>query len=274
MSTANMIFFTILLFSLLNHYTTSFASPSPASPRTVLVAGGAGYIGSHTCLELLQAGNYKVIVIDTLDNSSYESLERVKKLTSCSDENLHFRQVDIRDSEGLDSVLKEFPEISSCIHFAGLKAVGESVSQPLKYYACNIGGTTTLLDKLKQHGVKHFVFSSSATVYGEPEILPLTEKARLSATNPYGRTKLFIEEILRDCSIADPDFWNILILRYFNPIGAHASGKIGEDPQGIPNNLMPFVAQVCVGRRKELSVFGDDYDTPDGTGKCHFDCLV
>jgi len=165
--------------------------------------------------------------------------------------------------------LDEFPEITSCVHFAGLKAVGESVSKPLLYYDCNIGGTVNLLELLEARGIDKFVFSSSATVYGEPEMLPIREEARLSATNPYGRTKLFIEEILRDCSASKPDFWNVLILRYFNPIGAHASGKIGEDPQGIPNNLMPFIAQVCVGRREKLSVFGDDYDTPDGTGTSH-----
>jgi UDP-glucose 4-epimerase len=163
------------------------------------------------------------------------------------------------------SVLKEFPEIDSCVHFAGLKAVGESVAKPLMYYDCNIGGTVNLLEELDAHDVKRFVFSSSATVYGEPEMLPLREEARLQATNPYGRTKLFIEEILRDCHASDGS-WNVLILRYFNPIGAHPSGRIGEDPQGIPNNLMPFIAQVCVGRRDKLSVYGDDYDTPDGTG--------
>ena len=164
-----------------------------------------------------------------------------------------------------NSVLDEFPAIDSCIHFAGLKAVGESVSNPLSYYDCNIGGTVTLLEELGARGIKKFVFSSSATVYGEPEMLPLLESARLQATNPYGRTKLFIEEILRDCHASDPE-WGILILRYFNPIGAHASGRIGEDPQGIPNNLMPFIAQVCVGRREKLSIFGNDYDTKDGTG--------
>lgn len=164
------------------------------------------------------------------------------------------------------AVLDEFPEIDSCVHFAGLKAVGESVAKPLMYYDCNIGGTVNLLEELGARDIKRFVFSSSATVYGEPEMLPLREEARLQATNPYGRTKLFIEEVLRDCHASD-DTWNVLILRYFNPIGAHPSGRIGEDPQGIPNNLMPFIAQVCVGRRKELSVFGDDYDTPDGTGK-------
>jgi UDP-glucose 4-epimerase len=163
------------------------------------------------------------------------------------------------------TVLDEFKHIDSCIHFAGLKAVGESVAKPLSYYDCNIGGTINLLEELSARGIKKFVFSSSATVYGEPEMLPLTESARLQATNPYGRTKLFIEEILRDCHASDPA-WGILILRYFNPIGAHPSGRIGEDPQGIPNNLMPFIAQVCVGRREKLSVFGDDYDTKDGTG--------
>ena len=162
-------------------------------------------------------------------------------------------------------VLDEFPDISSCVHFAGLKAVGESVSKPLEYYDCNVGGTTALLEVLQRRNVNNFVFSSSATVYGDPEELPLRETARLQAMSPYGRTKLFIEEILRDCYASDPS-WNILILRYFNPIGAHPSGKIGEDPQGIPNNLMPFISQVCVGRREKLSVFGDDYETPDGTG--------
>lgn len=235
--------------------------------RTVLVTGGAGYIGSHTCLELLDHadGIYKVVVIDTLDNSSEESLNRVRKLTSTSDDRLVFRKCDIRDQSTLTKVLDEFPDISSCVHFAGLKAVGESVEKPLMYYNCNIGGTVNLLELLSERGVKKFVFSSSATVYGEPEMLPLVETARLTATNPYGRTKLFIEEILRDCHAADPE-WNTLILRYFNPIGAHASGEIGEDPQGIPNNLMPYIAQVCVGRREKLSVFGNDYDTPDGTG--------
>jgi len=179
---------------------------------------------------------------------------------------LIFRNCDIRDGPALSSVLDEFPAIDSCIHFAGLKAVGESVSQPLRYYNCNIGGTVNLLEHLQRRSIKHFVFSSSATVYGNPETLPIREDSKLQATNPYGRTKLFIEEILRDCYASQPDFWNILILRYFNPIGAHNSGRIGEDPQGIPNNLMPFIAQVCVGRREKLSVFGNDYDTPDGTG--------
>jgi UDP-glucose 4-epimerase len=245
----------------------AFAFAVSASPqRTVLVTGGAGYIGSHTCVELLQTGRYNVVVVDTLDNSCMESLERVRELTGCTKEQLQFRKCDIRDSNTLESVLDEFPSIDSCIHFAGLKAVGESVSNPLMYYDCNIGGTTSLLDKLSNRQIKNFVFSSSATVYGDPETLPIREESKLTATNPYGRTKLFVEEILRDCYASNPDLWNILILRYFNPIGAHPSGRIGEDPQGIPNNLMPFVAQVCVGRREQLSVFGNDYDTPDGTG--------
>jgi len=237
------------------------------APHTVLVTGGAGYIGSHTCVELLQTGNYEVVVVDTLDNSCLESVERVRELTGCSREALQFRKCDIRNSDSLNAVLDEFPAIDSCIHFAGLKAVGESVTEPLMYYDCNIGGTTNLLQNLLRRNIRNFVFSSSATVYGDPEKLPIDEDSKLSATNPYGRTKLFVEDILRDCHAADPTRWNILILRYFNPIGAHPSGRIGEDPQGIPNNLMPFVAQVCVGRREKLSVFGDDYDTPDGTGK-------
>jgi len=236
--------------------------------RTVLVTGGAGYIGSHTCLELLSQAqqDYQVIVVDNLDNSSQESLRRVQQLVGqAAAKRLHFRNVDIRDKAGLRKVFKEFPDIDSCIHFAGLKAVGESVSEPLSYYNCNVGGTVNLLEELQDRNIRRFVFSSSATVYGEPEMLPILERARLSATNPYGRTKLFIEEILRDVHASD-ESWNVLILRYFNPIGAHPSGRIGEDPQGIPNNLMPFIAQVAVGRRERLSVFGDDYDTPDGTG--------
>lgn len=232
----------------------------------MLVTGGAGYIGSHTCVELLQASNYRVIVADSLDNSCIESLERVREITKCPNDMLHFRKCDVRNSEALSSVLDEFPAIDSCIHFAGLKAVGESCQDPLSYYDCNISGTTTLLKQLSRRNIKNFVFSSSATVYGSPKELPVTEEATLSATNPYGRTKLFIEEILNDLASSDPSKWNILILRYFNPIGAHPSGKIGEDPEGFPNNLMPFVAQVCVGRREKLSIFGNDYDTQDGTG--------
>jgi UDP-glucose 4-epimerase len=257
----------VLLSCWIAQITVALAAAAVPQQRTVLVTGGAGYIGSHTCLELLEQPNklYRVVVIDNLDNSSEESLKRVQRLTACEKDRLLFRHCDIRDKAGLCKVLDEFPDISSCIHFAGLKAVGESVAKPLAYYDCNIGGTVHLLELLSERGVKNFVFSSSATVYGEPEMLPLIETARLQATNPYGRTKLFIEEILRDCHAADPT-WNTLILRYFNPIGAHPSGQIGEDPQGIPNNLMPFIAQVCVGRREKLSVFGDDYDTPDGTG--------
>jgi len=246
------------------------APKQPQQPRTVLVTGGAGYIGSHTCLELLEHEQYNVVVVDNLDNASEESLNRVRQLvglekSGSTNNRLVFRRCDIRDRDTLASVLDEFPDITSCVHFAGLKAVGESVSKPLSYYDCNIGGTVNLLELLSDRGIKKFVFSSSATVYGEPEMLPLIETARLQATNPYGRTKLFIEEILRDCHASDPE-WSTLILRYFNPIGAHPSGKIGEDPQGIPNNLMPYIAQVCVGRRDKLSVFGNDYDTPDGTG--------
>ena len=221
--------------------------------RTVLVTGGTGYIGSHTCLELLNA-NYRVVVIDNLENSSEESLARVTQLlqdaksdaaTNIKDR-LHFRNCDIRDEEGLASVLEEFPSITSCIHFAGLKAVGESVAKPLDYYGVNIGGTTTLLQQLQKAKVPHFVFSSSATVYGEPEMLPLQEHARLTATNPYGRTKLFIEEILRDLYASQPELWNILILRYFNPIGAHPSGRMGEDPQVCLLDRCVWVCGVCM----------------------------
>lgn len=226
--------------------------------RTVLVTGGAGYIGSHTCLELLKTGRYRVVVIDNLINSSQESLNRVRQLllteegrdkkdaTDDDSERLCFRNCDIRDGPGLQSVLDEFPSISSCIHFAGLKAVGESVAQPLAYYAANIGGTTTLLQVLQNASVSHFVFSSSATVYGEPEMLPLTESARLTATNPYGRTKLFIEEILRDLYASSPMSWNILILRYFNPIGAHPSGRMGEDPQVCYRNSLLCCLYVAI----------------------------
>lgn len=238
--------------------------------RTVLVTGGAGYIGSHTCVELLSAG-YRVIALDDLSNSSPVALDRVRELAGiASDESrLAFRECDVCDGGGIDAVLSEFGgTVDACIHFAGLKAVGESVSDPLRYYSSNVGGTATLLASLRRHGVRNFVFSSSATVYGDvgPEDLPIDESAPLGATNPYGRTKLFVEELLRDCYASEPSFWNVLVLRYFNPIGAHPSGKIGEDPRGIPNNLMPYVAQVCVGRREKLSVFGGDYDTPDGTG--------
>ena len=278
-----------LVSSVWNHPATCLSlrpNPQQNHRRTVLVTGGAGYIGSHTCLELLLTNQYKVVVVDNLDNSSQESLRRVQELVqaakeqlsaeangedeTCDDGNMEdmlvFRSCDIRDGDTLEQVLQEFPDITSCVHFAGLKAVGESVANPLAYYHCNVGGTVHLLQALERHDISKFVFSSSATVYGDPEQLPVTESAKLQATNPYGRTKLFIEELLRDVHASNPDLWNILILRYFNPIGAHPSGRIGEDPQGIPNNLMPFIAQVCVGRREKLSVFGNDYDTPDGTG--------
>lgn len=243
--------------------------------RTVLVTGGAGYIGSHTCLELLQGSTDKVVVLDNFENSSPESLRRVRELlkddADSPQDRLIVRKCDIRDTARLRQILNEFRDISSCIHFAGKKAVGESVSQPLDYYHANVAGTVTLLRVLQEHQQKqqkpmNFVFSSSATVYGDPEVLPITEGARLSATSPYGRTKLFIEDILRDLRRSAPATWNILILRYFNPVGAHPSGRIGEDPIGKPNNLMPYISQVCVGRRKKLQIFGNDYDTFDGTG--------
>jgi UDP-glucose 4-epimerase len=227
----------------------------------VLVTGGAGFIGSHTCVELLQAG-YDVIVVDNLSNSKQESLSRVQEITGKS---LTFYKVDILDYKGLNSVFNRAP-IDAVIHFAGLKAVGESVSIPLAYYKNNISGTITLLEVMKANRVTSIVFSSSATVYGEPHAVPITEDFPLNeATNPYGRTKRMIEDILRDLAVADPD-WNIALLRYFNPVGAHESGKIGEDPNGIPNNLMPYIAQVAVGKLSAVEVTGSDYDTPDGTG--------
>ena len=250
----------------------ALATPAPPSSpvRTVLVTGGAGYIGSHTSLELLNS-NRRVVIFDSLSNSCEEAVHRIRKLapggakSPDGEDLLVFRKGDVSDSKRLCEVLDEFPEISSCIHFAGLKAVGESVEKPLSYYDNNVAGAVTLLKALDQRNIRNFVFSSSATVYGEPDELPIQEGADLRATNPYGRTKLFIEEILRDLYASDSR-WNVLILRYFNPIGAHSSGIIGEDPTGIPNNLMPFVAQVAVGIRKELKVFGNDYDTVDGTG--------
>mmetsp|Transcript_6342 Transcript_6342/g.19171 ORF Transcript_6342/g.19171 Transcript_6342/m.19171 type:complete len:342 (+) Transcript_6342:155-1180(+) len=230
--------------------------------KTVLVTGGTGYIGSHTVLELAEAG-YRTVVVDNLANSSPESLKRVSKITGKGDQ-IIFKNVDLVDYERLEEVFKE-DEFSACIHFAGLKAVGESVREPLKYYQNNLTGTLNLLDLCSKFKCKKLVFSSSATVYGMADKMPVDEKVTLGATNPYGRTKLFIEEMLRDLSVADSE-WDIVILRYFNPAGAHKSGIIGEDPSGIPNNLMPFVAQVAVGRREFLSVFGGDYNTPDGTG--------
>ncbi len=226
----------------------------------VLVTGGAGYIGSHTCIALDEAG-FDFVVFDNLCNSSTKSLNRVQKIIN---KKIKFIEGDIRSKEDMQKVFSTY-EIDSVIHFAGLKAVGESVELPLKYYDNNINGTLVLLDVMQEYKCKKIVFSSSATVYGDPHTTPIKESFPLSCTNPYGRTKLFIEEILRDVYTADNDF-KIVILRYFNPVGAHKSGTIGEDPNGIPNNLMPFIAQTAVGKREFLSVFGDDYNTPDGTG--------
>jgi UDP-glucose 4-epimerase len=227
---------------------------------TILVTGGAGYIGSHTCVELLNAG-FDVVVFDNLCNSRPEALERVQRITG---KQLRLIKGDCRDRAALSTALRD-SEASSVIHFAGLKAVGESVKQPLAYYDNNVVGTLRLLEAMEDCGVRKLVFSSSATVYGDPKWLPLTEDHPLSATNPYGRSKLMVEEILRDLHRSDSS-WRLAILRYFNPVGAHPSGLIGEDPLGIPDNLMPFVAQVAVGRREILNVWGNDYPTPDGTG--------
>lgn len=227
----------------------------------ILVTGGAGFIGSHTCLELLKS-NYNVIVMDNLSNSKQESLKRVQKLTQ---KELIFIKADLLDISAMDKIFTEY-KIDSVIHFAGLKAVGESVAIPLKYYQNNITGTVNLCEVMEKHNVKNLVFSSSATVYGDPHQVPIMEDFPVGAvTNPYGRTKFMIEEILRDLYKSDQS-WNIALLRYFNPIGAHESGQIGEDPNGIPNNLLPYIAQTAIGLRKELSVFGDDYPTTDGTG--------
>lgn len=230
--------------------------------KLILVTGGAGYIGSHTVLELVLRG-FVVVVVDNLDNSSHESLRRVAQITG-RPQSIIFHQVDLLDFDPLARIFDQY-SFHACIHFAGLKAVGESVKQPVRYYHNNLTGTLHLLNLMQQHGCKNFVFSSSATVYGMVKHMPVTEQAQIGATNPYGRTKLFIEEFLRDLHKSDPS-WSILILRYFNPCGAHPSGRIGEDPSGTPNNLMPYVAQVAVGRREYLTVFGDDYPTPDGTG--------
>ena len=227
----------------------------------ILVTGGAGYIGSHTCVELLKEG-YEVVVVDNLYNSSEEALNRVKQITG---KEVKFYNVDVLDREALDQVFKK-ESIDSVIHFAALKAVGESVAKPLEYYQNNITGTLTLCDVMRNNGVKNIVFSSSATVYGDPAFVPITEDCpKGKITNPYGQTKSMMEQILTDLNVADPE-WNVILLRYFNPIGAHESGLIGEDPKGIPNNLVPYIAQVAVGKLACLGVFGDDYDTPDGTG--------
>ena len=226
----------------------------------ILVTGGAGYIGSHTTLLLIEAG-YDVIIYDNFSNASKESIKRVEKIVAKS---IITIEGDIRDEVALHKLFDIYT-IDAVIHFAGLKAVGESVEKPLKYYENNVHGTTVLCDVMQQHGCKSIVFSSSATVYGDPHTTPITEDFPLQASNPYGRSKLFVEEILRDLYTSDND-WKVVLLRYFNPVGAHSSGTIGEDPYGIPNNLMPFIAQTAVGKRETLSVFGGDYDTHDGTG--------
>lgn len=227
---------------------------------SILVTGGAGYIGSHTCIEMLNAG-YEVVVIDNLDNSSSESLNRIEKLTG---KKIKFYKEDVRNKDSLRKIFKQ-NNIEAVIHFAGLKAVGESVREPIMYYDNNLISTIVLLEVMNEFNVKKIVFSSSATVYGVATEMPLTESMPLGAINPYGRTKYFIEEILRDLYVADNN-WCIALLRYFNPIGAHKSGLIGEDPKGIPNNLMPYISQVAVGKLEKLHVFGDDYKTVDGTG--------
>lgn len=227
----------------------------------ILVTGGAGFIGSHTLIELTQAG-HETVVVDNFSNSNPIALERVAQIVG---KEIPFFRVDIRDREGLDKVF-EAHRFDACIHFAGLKAVGESVEKPWEYYNNNITGTLVLLDVMRQHGCKNIIFSSSATVYGEPVQIPITEQCpKGQCTNPYGKTKSMLEDILMDMQKADAE-WNVVLLRYFNPIGAHPSGRIGENPNGIPNNLMPYVTQVAVGKRPELGVFGNDYDTPDGTG--------
>ena len=227
----------------------------------ILVTGGAGYIGSHTVVELQSAG-YDVVVVDNLCNSSEKALDRVSKITG---KPVKFYKADILDREALNEVFDK-EEIDSCIHFAGLKAVGESVAKPWEYYENNIAGTLTLVDVMRKHNVKNIIFSSSATVYGDPAMIPITEECpKGQCTNPYGWTKSMMEQIMTDVQKANPDM-NVILLRYFNPVGAHESGRIGEDPKEIPNNLMPYISQVAVGKLERLGVFGDDYDTPDGTG--------
>lgn len=227
----------------------------------ILVTGGAGYIGSHTCVELLNEG-FEVVVIDNFSNSKSSSLDAIKKITG---KDFKFYEIDYLDKDALNKVFEE-NKIDAVINFAGFKAVGESVQKPIEYYINNISGALNLLDVMRKHNVKKFVFSSSATVYGNPEKIPLTEDCKIGGTtNPYGTSKLFIEQILKDIYASD-NSWDIIILRYFNPVGAHESGLIGEDPKGIPNNLMPYIAKVATKELKELSVFGNDYNTPDGTG--------
>lgn len=226
----------------------------------ILITGGAGYIGSHTCVELLNAGK-ELVVMDNFSNSKPEALRRIRKITN---KQFKFYEADLLDKEGTEQIFKE-NKIDAVIHFAGLKAVGESCSIPLRYYHNNITGTLTLCEVMKKYNCKKIVFSSSATVYGMHNTVPFREDMPLSATNPYGATKLFIERILTDLQTADPE-WGVCLLRYFNPIGAHKSGLLGEDPNGIPNNLLPYIAQVATGKLKQLSIYGNDYDTPDGTG--------
>ena len=231
---------------------------------TILVTGGAGFIGSHTCIELLEQG-YNVVIVDNLSNSSKIAVDRIRELSGASDNQLVFYELDILDREGLEKVFSQHA-VDAIIHFAGFKAVGESTKKPLEYYWNNVAGSLVLFDVARAHGVKNVIFSSSATVYGDPEIIPITEACPLhEATNPYGETKAMLERILTDFYRADGE-WNIVILRYFNPIGAHVSGRIGEDPKDIPNNLLPYVAQVAVGKLERIGVFGNDYPTPDGTG--------
>ena len=227
----------------------------------ILVTGGAGFIGSHTLIELIAAG-HNPVVVDNLSNASPEAIHRVEKIVG---QPIPFYEVDIRDREGLEKVFSQHT-FDCCIHFAGLKAVGESVQKPWEYYENNIGGTLVLVDVMRKHGVKNIIFSSSATVYGAPDTMPITEDCpKGSVTNPYGQTKSMLEQVLTDIQKADPQ-WNVVLLRYFNPIGAHKSGTIGEDPNGIPNNLMPYITQVAVGKLQQLGVFGNDYPTHDGTG--------
>ena len=228
--------------------------------KTILVTGGAGYIGSHTCIRLLESG-YRVVVLDNFSNSSREAVRRVEDIARHA---VILIEGDINDAVLLDQLFQDHA-IDAVIHFAGLKAVGESVAQPLRYYHNNVSGTVVLCQAMQRAGVRNMVFSSSATVYGDPASLPIREDFPTSATNPYGRSKLMIEEMLGDLHVAD-NSWNLALLRYFNPVGAHPSGRIGEDPADIPNNLMPYIAQVAVGRRERLSVYGSDYPTPDGTG--------
>ena len=229
---------------------------------SILVSGGAGYIGSHTCVELIQAG-YEIVVADNLVNSSEESLKRVEKITG---KQVPFVKTELCDEAQVEALFAQYPDIDAVIHFAGLKAVGESVAKPLEYYTNNLVNSLVLLNAMRRHGVKNFVFSSSATVYGDPASVPIREDFPTGGTtNPYGTTKLFLERILTDICAADPTM-NVALLRYFNPIGAHESGLIGEDPNGIPNNLVPYIAQVAVGKLEKLHVYGNDYPTPDGTG--------